>query len=64
MLTSDEGAEMRLEFLWPQPKPRLRPDQPCGHRGCLHHRTHPCEGCGRIAGHYPEESEAVDVASD
>lgn len=23
---------------------------PCAHRGCLHHATHPCEGCGRIAG--------------
>lgn len=23
---------------------------PCAHRGCLHHVTHPCEGCGRIAG--------------
>ena len=24
---------------------------PCNHPGCLHHVTHPCEGCGRIAGH-------------
>jgi hypothetical protein len=23
---------------------------PCEHRGCLHHISHPCEGCGRIAG--------------
>lgn len=23
---------------------------PCSHRGCLHHVSHPCEGCGRIAG--------------
>jgi hypothetical protein len=23
---------------------------PCGHPGCLSHTTHPCEGCGRIAG--------------
>ncbi len=22
----------------------------CGHPGCLSHTTHPCEGCGRIAG--------------
>jgi hypothetical protein len=22
--------------------------QPCVHPGCLHHVTHPCEGCGRI----------------
>jgi len=24
--------------------------QPCKHPGCLKHMTHPCEGCGRIAG--------------
>lgn len=24
---------------------------PCGHPGCLQHVSHPCEGCGRIAGH-------------
>lgn len=24
--------------------------EPCQHRGCLNHVTHPCEGCGRIAG--------------
>ena len=23
---------------------------PCSHHGCLDHVTHPCEGCGRIAG--------------
>ena len=23
----------------------------CSHPGCLSHVTHPCEGCGRIAGH-------------
>lgn len=22
----------------------------CGHKGCLHHATHPCEKCGRIQG--------------
>ena len=21
--------------------------QPCDHKGCLHHITHKCEGCGR-----------------
>lgn len=21
---------------------------PCRHKGCLNHKTHPCEGCGRI----------------
>lgn len=23
---------------------------PCSHPGCLSHRTHPCEGCGRVSG--------------
>jgi hypothetical protein len=26
------------------------PGEPCRHPGCLSHVTHPCEGCGRIAG--------------
>lgn len=29
---------------------QLKPGEPCDHPGCLQHRTHPCEGCGRIAG--------------
>lgn len=24
--------------------------EPCDHPGCLGHVTHPCEGCGRVAG--------------
>jgi len=24
--------------------------EPCDHKGCLHHLTHPCEGCGRLGG--------------
>ena len=27
----------------------LKPGQECGHRGCSHHISHPCEGCGRYA---------------
>jgi len=27
------------------------PDGPCTHPGCFGHTTHPCEGCGRIAGY-------------
>jgi hypothetical protein len=23
--------------------------EPCGHIGCIAHRTHPCEVCGRIS---------------
>ncbi len=22
--------------------------EPCRHPGCLHHLSHPCEGCGRL----------------
>jgi len=29
---------------------RLEDGEPCYHKGCLNHVTHPCEGCGRIAG--------------
>ena len=34
--------------------------QPCGHRGCLSHVTHPCEKCGRIAGEYPIKLDVED----
>jgi hypothetical protein len=33
---------------------KLRDGIPCSHPGCLSHITHPCEGCGRIAGRYPQ----------
>lgn len=26
---------------------------PCSHKGCYHHVTHPCEGCGRTQGFIP-----------
>lgn len=43
----------------------LRPDQPCGHPGCLHHVTHPCEWCGRIAGRWPaEQCGVVDLKGE
>ncbi|MHB8191799.1 MAG: DUF5131 family protein [Bellilinea sp.] len=32
---------------------RLRRDNPCGHPGCFHHVSHPCEGCGYQAGRLP-----------
>jgi len=28
----------------------LKEGEPCIHMGCLNHVSHPCEGCGRIAG--------------
>ena len=33
--------------------PDLRDDEPCKHAGCLSHVSHPCEGCGRVAGRTP-----------
>lgn len=31
--------------------PPLKDGEACGlHTGCLRHVSHPCEGCGRIAG--------------
>lgn len=32
---------------------RLQEGEPCHHPGCLSHVTHPCEGCGRVAGRMP-----------
>jgi hypothetical protein len=34
---------------------------PCKHPGCLSHITHPCEGCGRIGGRYPEKTQKARV---
>lgn len=30
--------------------PIYKDGEPCDHIGCLNHVSHPCEGCGRIAG--------------
>ena len=32
---------------------RYRYGEPFEHPGCLNHVSHPCEGCGRIAGKTP-----------
>lgn len=29
---------------------KYKDGEPCDHKGCLSHVTHPCEGCGRVAG--------------
>jgi len=35
--------------------------EPCGHLGCLNHVSHPCEGCGRVAGKWsPSEFTPKD----
>lgn len=39
---------------------RLTPDEPCDHPGCLSHVTHPCEGCGRIAGRAVEQAPEAE----
>jgi len=31
-------------------KKNLSDGDPCNHPGCLSHMSHPCEGCGRVAG--------------
>lgn len=36
---------------------KYKDGEPCSHRGCLNHITHPCENCGRIGGFYREEKE-------
>jgi hypothetical protein len=32
---------------------RLRDGESCTHSGCLQHRSHPCEVCGRVNGAKP-----------
>lgn len=41
----------------------LSPDEPCHHQGCLQHLTHPCEGCGRIGGKYPDDARGNKEAA-
>lgn len=41
------------------PVPALPDGVPCSHPGCLSHVSHPCEGCGRVAGHAPEALPAI-----
>ena len=44
----------------------LRDGEPCNHKGCLSHISHPCEGCGRIAGKQIAEADTIigmDIAS-
>lgn len=34
--------------------------EPCSHRGCLNHISHPCEGCGRIGGRTMPDKITID----
>jgi hypothetical protein len=38
--------------------------KPCDHPGCLSHVSHPCEGCGRIAGISPRERELATAGKE
>ncbi len=40
--------------MFKKPK-QYQDEQPCEHKGCLSHISHPCEGCGRIGGVNVEE---------
>jgi hypothetical protein len=54
--TSDVAHIIRQHLGETQPRelpplPESPPDGvPCSHPGCLHHLSHPCEGCGRVGG--------------
>lgn len=39
----EEAKELSLVTVYKE-------EEPCSHPGCLSHITHPCEGCGRVAG--------------
>lgn len=39
---------------------RHRDGKPCGHPGCLNHVSHPCEGCGRVAGRYLRQTSSAN----
>jgi len=65
MLEAAAGGEDLLELgrrqgLTPLSEIRFKDGLPCWHPGCLQHRSHPCEVCGRIGGHYPKEKEIKD----
>lgn len=42
---------------------KYKDGEPCGHPGCLNHVTHPCEGCGRVAGRRPQEDPRNEITS-
>lgn len=57
---------MGLKIQPRRPLPRVcrrsaRDGAPCDHPGCLSHVTHPCEGCGRVAGrgHYAGRTGSI-----
>ena len=58
--TTEDGTEYLVSYEhWCGAPARyigyLRDGEPCSHPGCLAHISHPCEGCGRIGGKFPEK---------
>jgi hypothetical protein len=45
------------------PRRVLREGEPCSHKGCLSHLSHPCEGCGRIGGRSVVKKSPVYIPS-
>lgn len=44
---------------------RYKDGVPCDHPGCTSHRSHPCEGCGRIgAREVSEKSKPRELAEE
>jgi len=54
-------ATMAFEAVYAD-KLNLKDGEPCSHKGCLSHISHPCEGCGRIRGKYMTTDKNKDVA--
>lgn len=48
--TSRINADGGIEIISMEQLETPADGEPCSHEGCLNHVTHPCEGCGRIAG--------------
>lgn len=46
---SKKGRKHYKEMVWDSDI-LFKSGEPCDHPGCLNHITHPCEGCGRVAG--------------
>lgn len=56
-----DADKHRIAVLDAQLRVRIPDGVACGHQGCLHHVSHPCEGCGRIAGRSSPSAGAAVV---
>lgn len=54
-----ESLERQRE--WLERIKNLPDGVPCGHLGCLSHVSHPCEGCGRIAGVRSKNNTTINI---